>query len=192
MGIPVDGLTFDPAVAVRGLIVDADKGNLLKADRFGLVKRAMHGSKMLAPLDVQKEYGRDLVQLSNTSRWFFLNTLFSVSEGCLFMQVCPSRPPRCAAAAGRSQAQRAWWPRWWVPCNAPATVTRSEGRPGMPGTCPPALARACMTRVPHACIPDVKAVHGPGGAVEFHQAAHRWYKESAWKSEAVAVSDRRD
>eukprot|EP00892_Ulva_mutabilis_P011943 jgi/Ulvmu1/9120/UM005_0215.1 len=87
MGVPVDGLTFDPAVAVRGLIVDVEKGNLLKVDRFGLVKRAMHGSKMLAPLDVQKEYGRELVQLSNTGRWSFLNTLFSVSEGCLFMQL---------------------------------------------------------------------------------------------------------
>lgn len=100
MGLPVDGLTFDPAVAVRGLIVDTSKGNLLKVDRFGLVKRAMHGSKMLAPLDVQKEYGRELVQLSDTSRWCFLNTLFSVSEGCLFMQVPPRPLPTAAPDSG--------------------------------------------------------------------------------------------
>jgi HAD superfamily 5'-nucleotidase-like hydrolase len=89
MGIPTDGLSFDPEMAVRGLVVDSKKGNLLKVDRFGLVKRALHGDQMLSPADVQKVYGRELVHLSN-SRWCFLNTLFSVSEGCLFMQVLVS------------------------------------------------------------------------------------------------------
>lgn len=86
MGIPVDGLSFDPDIAMRGLVIDAKNGNLLKVDRFGLVKRAMHGNKMLSPSGVQKAYGRDLVHLAS-SRWIFLNTLFSVSEGCLYMQV---------------------------------------------------------------------------------------------------------
>jgi hypothetical protein len=89
MGIPTDGLSFYPEMAVRGLVVDSKKGNLLKVDRFGLVKRALHGDQMLSPADVQKVYGRELVHLSN-SRWCFLNTLFSVSEGCLFMQVLVS------------------------------------------------------------------------------------------------------
>ncbi len=29
------------------MIMDKDHGNLIKVDRFGLVKRAMHGTKML-------------------------------------------------------------------------------------------------------------------------------------------------
>jgi DNA-directed RNA polymerase subunit RPC12/RpoP len=33
---------------IRGLILDKEKGNLVKADRFGYIKRAMHGTKMLS------------------------------------------------------------------------------------------------------------------------------------------------
>lgn len=44
-GIPVEGLSFDPQLVIRGLIMDKEKGNLIKVDRFGLVKRAMHGTR---------------------------------------------------------------------------------------------------------------------------------------------------
>lgn len=87
LGVPIDGMSFDPEVALRGLVIDAKSGNLLKVDRFGLVKRAMHGDKMLSPAGVQQAYARNLVHLGDSSRWIFLNTLFSVSEGCLYMQV---------------------------------------------------------------------------------------------------------
>ncbi|HYE95921.1 MAG TPA: 5'-nucleotidase domain-containing protein, partial [Rubricoccaceae bacterium] len=40
-GWPVDDLTFDPDLIVPGLIVDTQLGNVVKADRFGYVKRAM-------------------------------------------------------------------------------------------------------------------------------------------------------
>lgn len=33
---------------IRGLIMDKERGNLVKADRFGYVKRAMHGTHMLS------------------------------------------------------------------------------------------------------------------------------------------------
>lgn len=48
MGFPVDGLAFDPDLVIRGLVIDKERGNLVKADRFGYVKRAMHGTKMLS------------------------------------------------------------------------------------------------------------------------------------------------
>lgn len=48
MGFPVEGLAFDPDLVIRGLVIDKEKGNLVKADRFGYVKRAMHGTKMLS------------------------------------------------------------------------------------------------------------------------------------------------
>jgi hypothetical protein len=32
---------------IRGLIMDKVKGNLVKADRFGYIKRVMHGTQML-------------------------------------------------------------------------------------------------------------------------------------------------
>ncbi|RVW55922.1 Cytosolic purine 5'-nucleotidase [Vitis vinifera] len=87
MGFPVDGLAFDPNLVIRGLVIDKEKGNLVKPDRFGYVKRAMHGTTMLSTRAVTEMYGRELVDLRNESRWVFLNTLFSVSEAVAFMQV---------------------------------------------------------------------------------------------------------
>jgi HAD superfamily 5'-nucleotidase-like hydrolase len=84
-GWPVDSLTFDPRMVTRGLVIDTELGNLVKANRFGFVKRAMHGTRMLEFAEQRDAYGQTLVDLSD-SRWVFLNTLFSLSEGCLFAQ----------------------------------------------------------------------------------------------------------
>lgn len=35
MGCPVEGLRFDRSLVIRGLIMDTELGNLVKADRFG-------------------------------------------------------------------------------------------------------------------------------------------------------------
>ncbi|KAL6190746.1 hypothetical protein ACLB2K_037140 [Fragaria x ananassa] len=87
VGFPVDGLAFDPDLVIRGLVIDKEKGNLVKADRFGYVKRAMHGTTMLSNRAVREMYGRELVDLRKESRWEFLNTLFSVSEAVAYMQM---------------------------------------------------------------------------------------------------------
>ncbi|GAB4859005.1 hypothetical protein Ancab_010476 [Ancistrocladus abbreviatus] len=87
MGFPVDGLAFDPDLVIRGLVIDKEKGNLVKADRFGYVKRAMHGTKMLSTRAVSEIYGRELVDLRKEARWEFLNTFFSVSEAVVYMQM---------------------------------------------------------------------------------------------------------
>ncbi|CAK7327470.1 unnamed protein product [Dovyalis caffra] len=87
IGFPVDGLAFDPELVIRGLVIDKEKGNLVKADRFGYVKRAMHGTRMLSTKDVSDMYGRELVDLRKENRWEFLNTLFSVSEAVAYMQM---------------------------------------------------------------------------------------------------------
>lgn len=34
-GVPVDGLQFDSDLVIRGLIMDKERGNLIKVDRFG-------------------------------------------------------------------------------------------------------------------------------------------------------------
>nr|ACG28698.1 5-nucleotidase [Zea mays]ACG30586.1 5-nucleotidase [Zea mays] len=87
MGFPVDDLKFDPDLVIRGLVIDKEKGNLVKADRFGYIKRAMHGTQMLSTRAVSEIYGRELVDLRKEIRWEFLNTLFSVSEAVMFMQM---------------------------------------------------------------------------------------------------------
>ncbi|GAA0169786.1 nucleotide phosphatase [Lithospermum erythrorhizon] len=87
VGFPVDGLSFDPDLVIRGLVIDKEKGNLVKADRFGYIKRAMHGTRMLSTREVSEMYGRELVDLRKESKWEFLNTLFSVSEAVAYMQM---------------------------------------------------------------------------------------------------------
>ncbi|PTL83321.1 HAD-IG family 5'-nucleotidase [Vitiosangium sp. GDMCC 1.1324] len=86
LGWPVAHLTFDPLLAMRGLIIDTEKGNLLKANRFGFVKKALHGTRPLGFEAQREEYARTIIDLSER-RWVFLNTLFSLSEACLYAQV---------------------------------------------------------------------------------------------------------
>jgi len=85
-GFPVDDLAFDPELVIRGLIIDVELGNLLKVNRFGYVKRALHGT---APLDFETQrntYSRTIIDLSEP-RFVFLNTLFSLSEACMYAQL---------------------------------------------------------------------------------------------------------
>lgn len=85
-GWPVSDLKFDEDFATRGLILDLELGNLVKASRFGYVMRACHGTHML-PHDAQRAaYARVLIDLSEP-RWVFLNTMFSLSEACLYAQL---------------------------------------------------------------------------------------------------------
>ncbi len=82
-GLPIEGLVFDPEWVIRGLIFDMQLGNIVKADRFGYVKRAAHGTRMLDFEEQRQVYGRVTVDLREP-RWVFLNTLYSLSEGCLY------------------------------------------------------------------------------------------------------------
>jgi len=86
LGWPAGDLEFDATFIIRGLAVDTKLGNIVKANRFGYVKRAYHG---LAPLeyDAQRQaYSRTPVDLTD-DRWVFLNTLFSLSKGCMYAQL---------------------------------------------------------------------------------------------------------
>jgi 5'-nucleotidase len=85
-GWPVTHLQFDPTLAMRGLIIDTEQGNLLKANRFGFVKRALHGTRALDYETQRTEYTRTIIDLAER-RWVFLNTLFSLSEACIYAQL---------------------------------------------------------------------------------------------------------
>ena len=86
LGLPVQNLEFDLGAIIRGLIIDTKLGNVVKANRFGYVKRAFHGTKPLSFEALRATYAREIVDL-NEKRWVFLNTLFSLSEGCMFSQL---------------------------------------------------------------------------------------------------------
>lgn len=85
-GWPVSDLAFQPNLVMRGLIIDKALGNVVKANRFGYVKTAFHGTQPI-PFEEQRQiYQRTLIDL-NEGRWLFLNTLFSISEACMYMQL---------------------------------------------------------------------------------------------------------
>lgn len=84
-GWPLEGYSFDPTMVTLGLVFDLENGNILKTNRFGYVVRAAHGTKMLDFEEQRRLYARELVDLSEP-RWQFLNTLFTLSEGCLYAQ----------------------------------------------------------------------------------------------------------
>ena len=86
LGWPVGDLAFDPEMVIRGLIIDRELGNVCKANRFGFVKKALHGTRSLDFEEQRKVYARTIVDLSEP-RWVFLNTLFSLSECCMFAQL---------------------------------------------------------------------------------------------------------
>jgi HAD superfamily 5'-nucleotidase-like hydrolase len=85
-GWNVADLEFDPELVVRGLVIDTELGNLLKSNRFGFVKQASHGTRRMDHAEARDTYSRMLVELAQP-RWRFLNTLFSLSEGCMYAQL---------------------------------------------------------------------------------------------------------
>ena len=85
-GWPIADFRFDPKLICRGLVIDTERGNLVKANRFGFIKRAIHGTHLMDFDRLRLEYSRTIVDL-NERRWLFLNTLFSLSEGCLYAQL---------------------------------------------------------------------------------------------------------
>ncbi len=85
-GWPVSRLEFDPDSVIRGLIIDTELGNVVKANRFGYVMRAAHGTRMLE-FEEQREVYRHVPVALSDRRFFFVNTLFSLSETCLYAQL---------------------------------------------------------------------------------------------------------
>jgi 5'-nucleotidase len=85
-GWPVGELVFDPGMVARGLVIDTELGNVVKANRFGLVRRAQHGTAALDFSRQREVYSGTIIDLADP-RWVFLNTLFSLSEGCLYAQM---------------------------------------------------------------------------------------------------------
>ncbi len=86
LGWPVASLRFDYRLMIQWLTVDKETGNLVKANRFGYVKGAYHGTQPI-PFERQREiYARVIVD-HREARFAFMSTLFSLSEACLFAQL---------------------------------------------------------------------------------------------------------
>ncbi len=79
-------MAYDPAFAVRGLVLDGLRGNLLKLNRERQVVRASHGSRAMERLELEAVYGRR--RLSTAAKGFRnIDTLFEIPESHLYAQM---------------------------------------------------------------------------------------------------------
>jgi HAD superfamily 5'-nucleotidase-like hydrolase len=82
----VRSLPFDYNLAIRGLVVDRERGNLLKLNRHSSIRASHHG---LTPLDFktqQKIYKSTYIDLSEDS-YMAVDTSFSISLATLIAQI---------------------------------------------------------------------------------------------------------
>lgn len=82
----VRNLPFSYDLAIRGLVIDRNKGNLLKLNRHSAIRASFHG---LSPVDYktqQKMYKSTYIDLGDSS-YLAVDTSFSLSLATLFAQI---------------------------------------------------------------------------------------------------------
>src|SRR6478735_497511 len=77
-------LKFDPNFVIRGLLVDRDRGNLLKVDSHKYVKVAFHGHRKL---DKQERYELYNAKSFKADDYLTVDTFFALSEVQLFTEI---------------------------------------------------------------------------------------------------------
>ncbi|RYZ64787.1 MAG: 5'-nucleotidase, partial [Proteobacteria bacterium] len=81
------GLPFQYDLAIRGLVIDRKKGNLLKVSRHGAIRASYHGTKPIDFMTQQKLYKSIYIDLSDTHLYTPIDTAFSISVATLFAQL---------------------------------------------------------------------------------------------------------
>lgn len=79
-------LPFDYDLAIRGLVIDKRKGNLLKVSRHGAIRGAHHGVNALDFATLRRTYDSTYIDLRD-ARYSSIDTAFSISSANLFMQL---------------------------------------------------------------------------------------------------------
>ena len=74
---------FDPNFAVRGLVLDGVRGNLLKLNQERKVVRAAHGTRQLEREQIEDAYGRRRL-VTGVQGFRSIDTLFEISESFLY------------------------------------------------------------------------------------------------------------
>lgn len=80
-------LKFDFNLAIRGLVIDKKKGNLLKVSRHGAIRASSHGTKPIDFAAQQKLYKSIYIDLSDITHYVSIDTAFSISVATLFAQL---------------------------------------------------------------------------------------------------------
>lgn len=77
-------LEFKPSFLIRGLLVDMDRGNLLKVDGHKYVKTAFHGTKLVDKETRHKLYNSESFK---AQEFLSVDTFFALSEVQLFVEI---------------------------------------------------------------------------------------------------------
>ena len=80
-------LPFDWDLAIRGLVIDRKKGNLLKVSRHGAIRASFHGTKPIDFSSQQKLYKSIYIDLGDHRAYASIDTAFSISNATLFAQL---------------------------------------------------------------------------------------------------------
>lgn len=81
----------EPCFARKGLVIDLQEGTILKTDRYGHVKRAYHGTRLLDPDEKRQLYGRmDVIpHVTRGKRFIQSDSAFTHPEVLLFAALAP-------------------------------------------------------------------------------------------------------
>lgn len=79
----IQSVSYDPTFVIRGLVIDKETGNILKADRFNHVGRCYHGRKLIDKDTLRKTYRQERIRFGS-DRYAWIDTLFALPEACLY------------------------------------------------------------------------------------------------------------
>lgn len=79
-------LAYDPALGIRGLVVDQATGHVFKPDRYGTPGRVRHGHKEVGRADVAALYQRDRMRLGEP-RYAWIDSLFALPEAVMYVNL---------------------------------------------------------------------------------------------------------
>jgi 5'-nucleotidase len=79
-------LEFKADQVIRGLVIDKKLGNLIKINRFGYVKAALHGDHFYTWEELRDIYSDEIVTFPDR-RYEMIHTLFSLAMSSLFCQI---------------------------------------------------------------------------------------------------------
>jgi 5'-nucleotidase len=80
----IRSLDYEPALGIRGLVVDRLNGNVFKPDRYGTPGQARHGRRHLERAQRADLYTRQRTPLGH-SRYAWIDSLFALPEAVLYI-----------------------------------------------------------------------------------------------------------
>lgn len=94
---------YEADLVIRGLVIDKAYGTILKLDDQNHICRAMYGKRALNGEEIAGIYGKKRIKISD-SRFYSLDTFFSIPEACLFIDTIECLAPSPTASLIKNNA----------------------------------------------------------------------------------------